>query len=168
MPYRYVGQTLEAHVHEQVAQLYDQCDLVSTHPRCSAPGQFQTRMEHYPEDKAAYLTKTQRVCRGQATRIGPATFRVVDQLFNERPLDRLRSVQGLLRLEDTVGAQRLEAACARALHYGQASYRQIKEILNTGLDFKPLPETEGVITPERFTFAREAVELFSLPKEVRR
>ncbi len=168
VPYRYVGQTLEAHVYEQVVQIYDQLELVSTHPRCGAPGQRQTRLEHYPKEKAAYLTNTPEVCRSRATSIGSATLRVVDQLLSERPLDRLRSVQGLLRLEDTVGARRLEAACARALYFGQASYRRIKEILNAGLDFQPLPETETVTTAERFIFAREAEELFTLPEKARR
>lgn len=168
VPYRYVGETLELHVHDQFVEIYDQLELVTTHPRCSAPGQWQTRHEHYPKDKAAYLTNTPRVCRSRATRIGPATSQVVDQLLSERPTDRLRSVQGLLRLEETVGATRLEAACARALHFGGANFRRIKEILNAGLDLQPLPEMETLTTPEQFTFAREAGELFSLPEEVGR
>jgi len=58
VPYRYCGQTLEAHVNEQVVELYDQTTLVSTHPRASAPGQWRTRLEDYPQDKAAYLRKS--------------------------------------------------------------------------------------------------------------
>ena len=55
---------------------------------------------------------------------------MVETLLNDRPLDRLRSVQAILRLEETVGPQRLEAACARAIHFGDIRYRRIKEILN--------------------------------------
>ena len=168
MPHRYVGQTLEAHVHEKYVQIYHQFELVCTHPRCSGPGQWQTRLEHYPKNSAAYLGNTPTVCRSRATRIGPATLQVVDQLFDDRPLYRLRAVQGLLHLEEAVGAQRLEAACARALHFGNPSYRRVKEILNAGLDMKPLPETEAAATEEHFAFARQAEELFSLPEEVQR
>ncbi|MFN8525862.1 MAG: hypothetical protein U0821_22410 [Chloroflexota bacterium] len=48
---------------------------------------------------------------------------MVEELLAERPLDRLRSVQAVLRLVETVGKTRLEAACARARHYGDMSYR---------------------------------------------
>jgi len=36
------------------------------------------------------------------------------------------------------------------------------------LDFEPLPETEVVNVPQRFAFAREVAELFSLPEEMPR
>jgi hypothetical protein len=166
VPYRYVGKTLEVHIHDQVVEVYDHLELVTTHPRCSAPGQRQTRIEHYPEEKAAYLTNTPEVCRSRAKQIGPATFQVVDQLLSERPLDRLRAVQGILRHEKVEGARRLEAACLRALHYGNPSGRPIKEILNAGLDFEPLPETTPVSTSEQFAFARDGAELFPVPEEV--
>jgi hypothetical protein len=93
----------------------------------------------------------------------------VDQLLSERPLDRLRSVQGLLRLEESVGPQRLERACARALYFGQATYRQVKGILNAALDQEPLPKDGSMAdegTPvEPFVFAREVQEFFSLPSD---
>lgn len=104
MPHRYCGQTLEAHVYEQVVQLYHQLTLTSTHPRVSGPGQWRTRLEHYPKEKAAYLLNTRQVCRDRAEQIGPSTFQAVDQLLSERPLDRLRSVQALLRLEESGAA----------------------------------------------------------------
>ena len=166
VPYRYVGKSLEAHVHDQFVEIYHQLDLVTTHPRCTAPGQWQSRNEHYPEEKVAYLTNTPKVCRARAERIGPATFQVVDQLLSERPLDRLRSVQAILGREEVEGPTRLEAACARALFFGNPNYRRIKEILNAGLDFHPLPEAEVLSTPEPFTYAREAAELFPSPEEV--
>jgi len=64
---------------------------------------------------------------------------VVQHLLGDRPLDRLRSVQAILALADRVGETRLEAACTRALYYGDPHYRRIKEILNTALDREPLP-----------------------------
>ena len=165
VPYRYCGQTLEAHVHEHMVELYDRLTLVSTHLRASAPGQWRTHLEHYPKEKAAYLQNTPQVCRHRASQIGPGTFQLVDQLLNERPLDRLRSVQGLLRLEETVGAGRLEAACTRALHFGQGSYRQVKQILNAALDREPLPEEQPPLPLEHFAFARTAAEFFASREE---
>ena len=169
VPYHFCGQSLEAHVHERVVELYDRTALVSTHPRASGPGQWQTRLEDYPQEKAAYLLNTPQVCRRRAADIGPCTFQLVDHLLAERPLDRLRSVQGLLRLEETVGPQRLEKACARAVFFGQVSYRRVKEILNAALDQEPLPGDEsmadGPTSMESFVFARAVQEFFPLPSD---
>ena len=123
-PYRYLGQRLEAHVSDTMVELYAGLELVSSHVRAARPGQWQTRLEDYPPAKAAYLLQTPAYCRQQASRIGQATRQVVDHLLADRPLDRLRAVQAILGLEKSVGPVRLEAACARALFYGDVHYRR--------------------------------------------
>lgn len=162
-------------------------ELIATHLRATRKGSWQTRMEHYPAQKAAFLERTPQFCRSLAERIGPATSEVVGQLLADRPLDRLRSVQGILGLAETVGRTRLEAACRRALAFGDPRYRRIKEILNAGLDQAPLPElpepapgagpggdrsessaTSTATLPApapTYTFERTAAELF--PEDVR-
>jgi transposase len=159
-PYGYVGQTLDVYVRERVIELYQGQKLVTTHVRCPRAGQWQTRLEHYPEHKAAYLQRTPDFCRQAAVRLGPATGQVVADLLNDRPLDRLRSVQAILRLEETVGAKRLEAACARAVYYGDLRYRRVKDILNAALDHEPLPETAAGQPAVSHTFARPASDFF--------
>ena len=161
VPYRYIGQTLDAHIGERVVQLFQGTVLVSTHARAQQSGTWQTRLEHYPQDKAAYLERTPERCRQIARRIGPATTHVADTLLAERPLDRLRSVQAILRLEETVGAERLEAACARAIYFGPVSHRRIKEILNAALDREPLPVATTAVFQPSFTFARSSAEFFT-------
>ena len=166
VPCRYVGQTVDAFIFERVVQIFAGTDLVATHARARVKGTWQTRNEHYPPDKAAFLTKTPDYCRALAQRIGPSTYRVVEQLLNDRPLDRLRSVQALLKLEETVGRKRLEAACARALCFGDVRYRRIKDILNVALDREPLPEAEkpSIAAPiqQTFLYARSATEFFGV------
>jgi len=160
VPYTHIGQTLDAHVSERVVQLFCGTDLIATHERAAHPGQWLTRLLHYPAEKAAYLERTPERCRQIASRIGPSTHHVVETLLAERPLDRLRSVQAILRLEETVGAHRLEAACHRALYYGPLSHRRIKEILNAALDQQPLPEMAVSPPAETFVFARASHEFF--------
>ena len=166
VPYRYIGQTLEAYLSERVVELYQGTTLVATHVRCTEPGQWRTRLDDYPSDKAQYLIRTPDYCRQIATRIGPSTAQVVEALLGERPLDRLRAVQGILRLEETVGRQRLEAACARAIYYGDLRYRRIRDILNAALDREPLPEAPSATEPLTFAFARSATEFFASVPEV--
>jgi hypothetical protein len=87
---------------------------------------------------------------------------VADQLLTDRWQDRLRSVQAILRLAESVGRERLEAACRRALFYGDPRYRRIKDILNAALDREPLPAAPAPAIeappPRPFTFERAATE----------
>jgi transposase len=161
-PFQHIGHQLDAYIFERIVQLFLGVDLIATHPRALARGEWHTRNEHYPPEKAAYLIKTPTYCRALAERIGPATLEVVERLLAERPLDRLRAAQGLLGLADTVGASRLEAACRRAVFYGgTVSYRRIKEILNGALDQVPLPDTKPARPGQmHFLFARDAAEFF--------
>lgn len=166
VPYRYVGQTLEAYVSERVVELYLGANLLATHVRSTTPGRWHTRLEDYPPDKAEYLKRTPDHCRQLAAHIGPATQSVVETLLNERPLDRLRAVQAILRLEESVGRQRLEAACARAAYYGDVRYRRIKDILNAALDREPLPDAHPLPSQSAFAFARSGAEFFATTQEV--
>jgi transposase len=63
------------------------------------------------------------------------------------PEQGFRSCLGILRMEKTYGAQRLEAACGRGISIGAASYRSIASILKTGLDKAFLPETNPDADP---------------------
>jgi transposase len=161
-PAVHLGKELDAYIFERVVQLFLGVELVATHPRALDKGQWQTRTEHYPPHKAEYLTKTPAYCRTLAVHIGPSTLAIVEQLLGERPLDRLRAVQAILRLSETVGRTRLEAACRRALYFSETvSYRRIKEILDAALDQEPLPDAEPARPARmRFLFARGAAEFF--------
>jgi transposase len=163
VPFRYVGQELAAHVSENFVELYKGLDLVSSHPHSTHPGQWQTRLEDYPPAKAAYLIHTPEYCKKLGARIGPSTLGVVEQLLADRPLDRLRSVQAILRLAESVGAQGLEDACARAAYFGDVRYRQIKLILNAALDREALPATQPSLPAIRHAFARGGEEFFGSP-----
>ena len=164
-PCRYVGQTLEAHIGEQIVQFFCGQELLCTHERAAQPGEHHTRPEHYPAEMAEYLQRTPEYCRHLAAEIGPATQQVVKALLDDRPLDRLRSVQAILRLERSVTAPRLEAACARALFFGDGTYRRIKQILNAALDREPLPgqssaPAQPAVQTHPHVFARKTAEFF--------
>lgn len=161
VPYRYVGQPLEAYISDNVVEIYQGLDLIVTHERSLTPGTWHTRPSDYPPAKAAYLERTPAYCRQIAARLGSAVSQVVETLLGDRPLYRLRAVQAILRLEETVGAERLEAACARALHFGDPSYRRVKTILNAALDREPLPEPSPTGMTQGHLFARSSAEFFA-------
>lgn len=166
-PFGLVGKELDAYIFERVVQLYRGVELVATHPRSTAKGQWHTRFEHYPVHKAAYLERTPRYCRVLAARVGPAALEVVEHLLSDGSLERLRSVQAILRLGESVGEERLEGACKRAAYFGDMRYRRVKEILNAALDREALPDASGErVVSSSFVFARAMEEFFEV-EEIR-
>ena len=160
VPFKYAGMKLDVYLFERVVQIYDGLTLVVTHERATRKGARITRMEHYPEDKSIYLTRTRDYCRRRAYSIGTKCGEAVSTLLDSRPLDNLRSVQGIIGLAEKVGEKRLEAACARAIFYGDPRYKRIKQILKSGLEMLPV-EDENQLSFKQFEFARSADEFFA-------
>ena len=172
VPHKYVGKKLDVFVYHQTVQIFDGVTLVVTHERASRKGDRVTRDEHYPEDKSRYLHRTRAWCEEQALAIGPKCREAVDQLLADRPLDRLRAVQGLLTLAQRYAPSRVEAACARALTFGDVSYRRIKTILTAGTDLEPLCvpiqlELIDTQTETTFAFARTGDYFFRGEESIR-
>jgi hypothetical protein len=78
--------------------------------------------------------RTPAWCRHRASELGPGVTELVTSLLTEPLLARLRAAQGILALADKHGAQRLNAACGRALAAGDPSYRTVKGILALGVE----------------------------------
>ncbi len=162
VPFRLIGESVDVYVGRRLVEIYHGTDLVSTHERLKKRGERSTRMEHYPEAKRAYLENSPDRCRERAQAIGVSCACVVETLVSDRTHDRLRSVHSLLRLQETVGAERLENACRRALHYNDASYLRIKRILDAELDREPLePNERKVVSIASYRFARELSDFFA-------
>lgn len=139
-PHRLVGKRLMVRATERQVQLFHDHALVATHRRATSPGTWRTQRDHFPPDKARFLTETPQWCLERAASIGPRTRKAVERLLGDRPLDRRRSAQRLLRLAEHYGSSRLEAACARALAFGDVRHSTVKNILRGGLELLPLPE----------------------------
>jgi hypothetical protein len=96
--------------------------------------------------------------------VGPSCTELIAQLLGDRIVERLRGAQGTLRLADTYGAKRLEAACTRALAHASPHYRTVKGILVGGHDLQPISGTgtdTGFVYGRRARFHRDAQSLFS-------
>lgn len=133
-PFTLVHKSLWLRATEKTVQIFHEQKLVATHPRLSKPGARSTVQDHLPPEATAYLMRDPQWCLAQAEKIGERCLELVHDLFTHRVLDNLRAVQGLLQLQGRYGKRRLEAACARALDHGAGTYRNVKNILEKGLD----------------------------------
>ena len=89
----------------------------------------------------------------------------MEQLLGDRVQEHLASIHSLLHLKEKVGRKRLEAACQRAVHYGDPRYIRVKTILNAGLEKEPLDEQTTTEQQGSYRYARSLSSYF--PQEVR-
>ena len=165
-PFRLVGQSLWvcAGTH-QVRLFNEKYELVATHERAEKPGSRQTHRNHYPPEKLPGLERTRETCLAQAGECGPAVQQVVTHILDDPALDGIHQAGRLVRLHEKYGQQRLNDACQRALHYGDPTYKTVKNILTHNLDQQE-PPIPVQLSPAR-TFSRQAEELVGNLAEVK-
>jgi transposase len=149
---------------KQVRIFDEKYKLIATHERASKPGERITNLEHVPLHKLPGLTQDAESLLAEAQAVGPAALEIVQELLNDPVLYRIPTAGRLVRLKNRFSASRLEAACERALAFGDPSYKTIKRILEQGLDQEAA--TVSVVLPPATTFARSTAELVGGQAEV--
>lgn len=165
-PFRLLGQQLWICAGSRQLRIFNgKFELVATHQRATRPGERHTHRDHLPPEKIPGLERTRPALLEQAQRVGSATQQVVEFLFADPALDRLHQAGRLLRLQEKHGASRLEAACQRALTFGDPSYMTVKRILTQRLEQDPasIPAQQ---LPPALIFARQPNELVGELAEV--
>lgn len=160
-PFRLIGQKLLVRATARRVEIYHQHERVATHPRAKEPGERMTIADHYPPQKLAGVMRTPVQLREAAERIGRATYSLISGMLEEKPVDRIRSAQGIITLGKKYGPKRLENACLRAIMCGETSTRCVRLILKNGLENHPLPPevTNPGTVPKQAAFARPVHEL---------
>jgi len=157
-PQRLLGQKLWFCAGLKQVRLFDlDYKLVATHDRANRPGTRRTQLDHLPPEKVPGLELSRPLARQQAQSIGPATTQIVDIHLADPVVERLPTIGRLLRLRERYGAERLEAACTRALAFGDPNYRTVKRILQQGKENEPHPNLPS--SPPATTFVRSVDEL---------
>jgi transposase len=164
-PFRLIGQSLWvcAGTH-QVRLFTEKHELVATHERASQPGERKTHRDHYPPEKLPGLERTRESCLAQAAEYDRAVQQTVQAILADPVLDQVHQAGRLLRLSEKYGHQRLEAACQRALDFGDPSYKTVKGILKQHLEGEKMPSP--IQLPPAETFTRQTCELVGALAEV--
>jgi transposase len=149
VPYTLVKQQLDVRLTPHVVELLCKGKRVASHRRSHLKGRHSTVTAHMPKAHQHYAEWTPQRLIQWAASSGVATSRVVETILESRPHPQqgFRSCLGIMRLGKRYGAERLEAACLRALTIGACSYKSIESILKQGLDHTPLPTQGTANTP---------------------
>ncbi len=142
VPYQLIKKQLDLRATARTVEVLERGKRVAAHRRNPSRGRHTTITEHMPKAHQAYLEWTPPRLIRWAGKTGPSTAELVETIMLSRshPQQGFRACLGLMRLGETYGAERLEAACRRALAIGGLSYKSVKSILKSGLDSEPLLE----------------------------
>jgi transposase len=132
VPYLLVGKSVDVRIGEALIEIYYKGKLEAAHRIGYKPGEFATDPAHLPEAHRHYRDRTHDQLQHRAKAIGQSTAAVIARQVTRKvhPEQSYRSSLGILRLAKDYSAQRLEAACARALALNILSYRGIRDLIN--------------------------------------
>ena len=126
----------EVRLSATTVEIFHKHRRVAAHVRIRRKGGYATEPAHMPAAHRAHAEWTPSRLIAWGRKAGPHTAAFVERLLESRPHPEqgYRSCPGLMKLLRAYSAERLEAACRRALDIGTLSYGSVKSILATGLD----------------------------------
>jgi transposase len=141
VPYTLARREVELRFTPATVEVLYQGQRVASHARVFDHGKHTTLPEHMPPKHQQFLEWTPERITSWAATQGPHVARMATTIMASRdhPAQGFRACLGLLRLEKRFGADRLNAACRRALHFGSQGYKSVERILSAGVDMHALP-----------------------------
>jgi transposase len=141
VPYQLVKEQVDVRLTAESIEVFHKSRRIASHRRSKIIGQHTTIDQHMPKPHQHYAQWTPERLVRWAGKNGAATQKLIETILASRPHPQqgFRPCLGIMSLEKTFGAQRLENACKRALTIGGTSYRSVHAILKNGLDQQPLP-----------------------------
>lgn len=148
VPHRLIGRRVDVRLTHRVVEIFHDHQRVASHVRRSQRSGHVTVNAHMPKAHQRYANTTPANLIGRAARIGSNAAILVERMMRERPHPEqgYRSAMGILSLASRYGAQRLDAACERALSINAITYSSVNAILKSGLD-RARPEPEPAKPP---------------------
>jgi transposase len=156
VPYALIKKELDVRLSAASVEVFHKGERVAAHRRCDTPGHYETVKAHMPEGHQRQLEWTPQRLLGWAADTGPHTRELIQCVLDSRrfPQQAFNACLGVMRLGRSFGAERLEAACRRALHFGTTRYKSLESILKNGLDRQALPQAEAPATTPDHTNVR--------------
>ena len=148
VPNAFAKKQVDIRYTEQTVECFYNSQRIASHCRSQMIGHHTTVREHMPESHRQYGDWSPERLISWAHKYGKCTAELINQIMQSRrhPEQGYRSCLGILRLEKTYGAQRLEAACTRALLLGTQRYKSVESILKHGLDqIDPVSDDEPTL-----------------------
>ena len=156
VPHALARHEVEVRLTATAVEVFHKNRRVAVHVRSYKRGGYTTDPGHMPAAHRAHLEWSPSRLIAWASTVGQETAAFVEKLLASRPHPEqgYRSCLGLMKLARSYPAERVEAACHRALASETLSYRSVKSILRSGLDQVPLEPQRSLKLPARHTHLR--------------
>ena len=159
VPYDYIKRKVDVRATRHVVEVFFEGSRICSHVRLyGRQGQYSTQEAHMPPNHQQYVQWNGERFRKWAAKIGPNTAAVVEGILAGYKVEQqgYRACMALLKMSDTYSAERLEAACIKALRYTpRPAYKTIQTILKSGQD-RISDEPATPPEPSLFGFTRGA------------
>jgi transposase len=166
IPGNLIGKHVQVRADRELVRVWFAGQLVKVHPR-TTPGGRVTDAEDLPADKTAYALRDIEHLKRMAAGHGPAIGAYAASLLDSPlPWTRMRQVYALLGLVKRWGADRVEAACVRALEAEAVSVPLIGRMIERATENDPGPAAAKPTRTKTGRFAR-APEHFATDKSKR-
>lgn len=144
VPWKKLGQQVWVRATAHTIAIYADDTRVATHSRRGKD--YRSTIEsHLPDHRGELRHRSRTYWEQRADAMGDDVGQYIRTLFDsDDVLSQLRAVQAIVPHLETFPAQRAQAACRRAAHFGSYSYGALKLILRRGLDLEPIAESQSI------------------------
>jgi transposase len=139
VPYTLLKQEVEVRLCGATVEIFHKGERIASHTIIAAKYGRSTQEAHMPESHKAYAGWTSERMLAWVASTGSCTRQVGEAILSRYPHPQLgfRSCLGLIRLSESYGDLRTEAACRKALAMHSANYKTVKTILANHADKQP-------------------------------
>lgn len=129
VPPEYMGRSVWVRWESRLVRIYNQrMEPIAVHPR-HEPGRFSTDPAHLHDHKRRIIERGADYLLNRARSIGPQTGAWASAMLDQRGVEGIRVLQGLLSLADKHLVTELERASGLALNHGCWRLRELRELL---------------------------------------
>jgi hypothetical protein len=166
VPWRFIGKKVWVRANRLSVEIYGDDIRIAAHQR-GVPVPKEIYDTYLPKGRVDLRHRSKDYWLERADAMGEEVGVYIREVFElDDVLSMLRRVQSMVTMLEQHPPKRANAACQRAAFFASYEYRNLKNILQQGLDMAPLPQV--VVPPglDNPRFARKPSELLQLDMEV--
>lgn len=164
VPYQYIGKKVKVVTSQKHVQIYHNHQRIAFYKRRYVAYKYTTNKQHLPSHHQFVSDWNAEKFLNWAGAIDPLVKQYIKEILDSKPYPEqaYKSCVGILGFDknQTVGRQRLIAACKRAINFDAYSYTTIKGIISNNLDLidtenekqlnLPLPDHDNIRGPQAY------------------
>lgn len=149
VPHTLIHKEVDLRAPENPLEIFHHHQRQASHPPSAVPRRHTTLAKHIPQAHQHHPASSPERFIRWAEQLGPHIAQLIVALLGLRlhPQQTYRTCLGILGLAKRYTAERLDAACQRALPAGIRPYKGLRNILDAQLDQLPPPEPAAASLP---------------------